>query len=510
VGKDYLLGVDAGTSVMKVALFDLEGHEQESTSRQTTLDTSVPGRYETSMAGTWDTFTQTIRDLLQKASVDGSQIAAIGLAGTMIGAWLIDAQGQPVRNAILWCDGRTQPLINQMQAANPGFLSEIFALDGCVMETGCTLPLIRWLADHEPDSLARARHVFCSKDYLCFRLTGTVHIDPTEAAGLPGNTRTQSYDDRLFRLFGIGAYRHLFPPIRPSAAVVGEVLPAAAESTGLQVGTPVVAGAGDVPSNALGIGAVEPGIALTVLGTNCQSGLIFDRPVFEPPDVGLLFCLPGQRWLRALMNVAGTTNLNWFIEQFCAAEQAAAPARAELYATIERLAEQSEPGAHGIIYHPYLSSVGVIAPFVESAARAQFFGLTQQHRRADMLRAVYEGVVFAIRDCYSVLDTPIREIRLAGGGARSRLWSQTLADCMGARVVIPEGSEFGAKGAALLAGVGIGLFKTAADASTSTFRVARCFEPDSHLKPRYDAMYEIYRMLRDEVRLAWRQSANLP
>ncbi len=507
MGKDYLLGVDAGTSVIKAALFDLQGDEISSTSRRTQLDNSVPGRCETSMTGTWEAFAQTVRDLLQKASLDGSRIAAVGVTGTMIGAWLIDAQGQPVRNAMLWCDGRSQPLIRRLEAEHPGFLSEIFAIDGCVLETGCTLPLVRWLAENEPDALARAKTICCSKDYLVSRLTGKIQIDPTEASGMPGNIRTQTYDDRLFAMFGIEAYRHLFPTIKPSEEVIGEILPEAASATGLVAGTPVTVGAGDVPANVLGIGAVEPGIALTVLGTNCQSGLVFDHPVFEPPDVGLLFYVPGQRWYRALMNVAGTTNLDWFIDQFCSAEQDGAPSRTALYAAIEQLAAQSEPGARGIIYHPYLSAVGVIAPFVEPAARAQFFGLTQQHRRADMLRAVYEGMVLAIRDCYNALNTSIQEIRFAGGGARSELWGQMLADCMGTRVIIPQGTEFGAKGAALLAGVGAGLFETITDAARTTFRVARSYEPDPRLKARYDAVYQVYRMLRDDMRPAWRRHA---
>ncbi|MCC7446446.1 MAG: carbohydrate kinase [Anaerolineae bacterium] len=508
MGKDYLLGVDAGTSVVKAVLFDLSGREIASALRQTELNREA-GRCETSVIGTWHAFASTIRDLLIKANIAGSQIAAVGVAGNMIGAWLVDEQGKPVRDGILWCDGRTQPLIDRLKAAHPGFLSKIFATDGCVLETGCTLPQIRWLAENEPESLRRAKHIFCSKDYLCFRLTGKAQLDPTEAAGLPGDIRTQTYSDAMFALFGVEQYRPLFPPVVPSETVIGEVLPDAAAATGLQAGTPVVAGAGDVPANVLGIGAVEPGIALTVLGTNCQSGMVFDHPVFEPADVGLLFYIPGQRWYRALMNVAGTTNLDWFIDQFYAAERDVASSRAELFATLEQIASQSEPGARGIIYHPYLSTVGVIAPFVEPAARAQFFGLTVQHRRADLLRAVYEGVALAIRDCYTALNTPIREIRFAGGGSRSPLWCQIVADCLGARVVIPEGGELGAKGAALLAGVGIGQFPSIIEASKSAFRVTRSYEPNLDLKPRYDAIYKVYRMLRDDVRSAWHANAHI-
>jgi sugar (pentulose or hexulose) kinase len=506
---DYLLGVDAGTSVVKASLFDFQGREHVTALRRTALSTPQRGWSETSPQGTWDAFVATIREVLREGGVGGSRIAAVGVTGNMIGAWLVDAQGQPVRDAILWNDSRSGPLIERLSADQPGFLSEIFSFDGCVLELGCTLPLLRWLAENEPSALARARHVLCSKDWLCFKLTGAFQMDPTEASVLPGNTRTQTYDDRLFEMFGISRFKHLFPPIVPSESVVGGILPESAALTGLLAGTPVVAGAGDVPSNAIGIGAIEAGVAFTVLGTNCQSCLVFDQPMMEPADVGLLFYVPGQRWFRALMNVAGTANLDWFIDQFCPAERDAAPSREALFAQLEQMAGQSEMGSRGVVYHPYLSSAGVIAPFIEPAARGQFFGLMREHRRADLLRSVYEGTALSIRDCYAALNRAITEIRFAGGGARSGLWGQMIADCMGARVVVPMGTEFGAKGAALLAGVGIGVFESVAQASTTTLSIARVYDPDATRRSRYDAMYEVYGMLRDAVRPAWRRSAEI-
>lgn len=507
--KDLLLGVDAGTSVVKAALFDTAGCERAVAVRRTVLSAPRPGWSETNPHSTWSAFAETVREVLRTAGVDGQRVAAVGLTGNMIGAWLVDEQGEPVRDAILWNDSRTRLLIERLRSEQPDFLATIFGLSGCVLETGCTLPLLRWLADHEPAILKRAHYVLCSKDWLRLRLTGAAHLDATEAAVLPGNAHTRSYDDRLLDMFGVGQYRHLLPAVVPSETVVGGVLPEIAEMTGLPSGTPVVAGAGDVPSNAVGVGAVEPGIAFTVLGTNCQSCLVFDRPVLEPAQVGLLFSVPGGRWLRALMNVAGTTNLDWFADRFCDAERDATAGRDGLYSNLERMAERSEAGARGIIYHPYLSSAGVIAPFIEPAARAQFFGLRPEHGRADLLRAVYEGTALAIRDCYAALDAPINELRFAGGGARSRLWGQIIADCLGARVVVPAGAEFGARGAALLAGVGVGIYRSVAQASSAGLRIAHTYAPDPARQRRYDAVYQVYRLLRDAVQPAWRRSAQL-
>ena len=308
------------------------------------------------------------------------------------------------------------------------------------------------------------------------------------------------------KLFGLEAYRNLFPPVVASERVAGTVTPAAATLTGLKAGTPVVAGAGDVPAVALGVGAVQPGTACSILGTHSINGMILDHPSFEPVDVGLLFTIPEQRWMRALTNVAGTTNLDWFIAEFCALEQARSASPAELFDLLDEIVSEVAPGAHGVLYHPYLSAVGIMAPFFEPGARAQFIGLTREHTRADLLRAVYEGVALAIRDCFTSMGTPVDEIRLSGGGARSRIWGQIIADTIGATVVIPEGSEFGTKGAALLAGVGIGWFDSII-AAAEAVQIERVYQPNVKLKPLYDENYALYCTLRDAMRPVWRQAA---
>jgi sugar (pentulose or hexulose) kinase len=505
----YLLGLDAGTSVVKAALFDCKGQEVAVATRRTALYSPQPGWSEASMPETWAATITVIQEVLVTAGIANTAVAAVGLTGNMIGAWLIDAQGEPVRRAILWNDGRTQSLLERLIADHPSLMAEIFSFSGSVMQQGCSLPLTRWLAEYEPETLARAHQLLCCKDWLRFKLTGTLQTDPTEVSILPGNTRTQNYDNALFDLLGISQYRRLFPPVAPSEAVIGEVTPAAAAATGLRAGTPVVTGAGDVSAVALGVGAVEPGVACTILGTTCLNCLVFDQPIFEPANVGLLFYLPGQRWLRSLANIAGTTNLDWFINQFYASERDAAASRAELFAKLENLAQQSEIGARGIIYHPYLSSVGVIAPFVEPAARAQFFGLSLEHQTLDLLRAVYEGVALAIRDCYHGLDIPPAEIRLSGGGAKSAWWCQMIADCTGAKVMVPAGHEFGAKGAALLAGVGLGWYQTIAEAATTTVRFERNYEPDLDRHSQYDTIYDLYQALHQQLRHLWQRRSRL-
>lgn len=506
VKQEFVLGIDAGTSVVKAALFDLNGRERAAVAQRTTLKTPHPSWAEASMMETWEMAARAIRAVLATSGVQADQIAAVGITGNMVGAWLVDADGDPVRDAILWCDGRAQPLIERLSVEHPGFMSRIFEESGSIMQQGCTLPVLRWLAEYEPESLDKARVVLCCKDWLCFKLTGSVQLDPTEASVMPGDPHARGYSEAMIDLLGVRAYRHLFPPLQPSEKIVGVIHAEAANQTGLKAGTPVVAGAGDVPASAIGVGAYEPGVACSLLGTNFLNCLVTDHPVFEPREIGVLFCLPGERWLRATINVSGTTSFDWAIEQFCQPEVRAAASGSDLFAQVEALAAQSSPGARGIIYLPYLSSQGIVAPIFEPAARAEFFGLTNEHTRGDVIRAVYEGMAFAIRNGYDVIPAAIDEIRLSGGAAKSAFFCQVVADVTGKRITVPSGSEFGARGAAVLAAVGIGWFETIADALASNPITVRIYENNPELKPLYDDTYAVYSQLRDALRPVWARS----
>lgn len=494
---DLLLGIDSGTSLVKAALFDFAGREVGAESAAIVQSSPHPAWAETDIAAAWNRAAGTVRRLLRR--IDANRIAAVGVTGCMVGAWLIDRHGQPVRDAILWNDGRTQPLIDQWVEADPAFMSRIFASSGSAMQQGCTLPVLRWLAQHEPDTLARTRWVLGCKDWIRYRLTGTVAADETEASVAPGDASARGRSAHMLRLLDAQMWAERLPPVRGSTDIAGTVTEAASAETGLPVGTPVAIGAGDVPSSAIGAGVVRAGRACTVLGTTCLNGIAVGAPVFEPPDTGLLFCLPGALWLRTMVNVAGTTNLDWALARFGVSG----------FAEAERLAASVPPGASGALYLPYLSAVGVISPFVEPAARAEFFGLTDRHETAHLLRAVYEGIACSIRDCYAALPVPVTEIRLTGGGSQSRFLSQMIADVMGIRVVVPHGTQFGARGAALLAGVAIGVFADVAATGTCAVS-AYVHEPDMTAHRVYDDVFSTYCELRRALLPIWQAAARRP
>ena len=497
-----LLGIDVGSSVAKAALFDGAGRELAAEGLPIPHQRPLPGWSEVDMLAVWQQTSATVRTLLARTDDAAARVAAVGVTGCMVGAWMVDAAGRPVRNAILWNDGRAQPLIDALTQVVPDLVSRIFDEDGCVLQQGCTLPVLAWLAQHEPEALASARHVFGSKDWVRYRLTGSIASDQTEAAVAPGDIRNRNHSRRMLALFGLEQHAGRLPPAQPSHGLAGAVTEATAAETGLMAGTPVAIGAGDVPSSAIGVGAVAPGQACTILGTTCLTGAVVPDPVFEPRDTGLLFCLPGSGWLRTMVNVAGTTNLDWALARFLPG------AGADRFDRLERMAGAVAPGADGLLYLPYLSDVGVIAPIVEVAARAEFFGLTDQHETAHLLRAVLEGLAFAIRDCLEAMPTRPSELRLSGGGGRSATWCRIIADVTGHEVLIPEGSEFGARGAALLAGVATGRYPSLIDAVTGTDRIARRYPPDPAIKATYDRAFATYRRLRDALRPVWRSAAD--
>jgi len=440
-----------------------------------------------------------IRQVIAEAGVEADDIAAVGLSAAMVGAWVVDTSGRALRPGINWEDCRAQALIERLEAREPGVQSRIFHSSGCAMQQGCTLPVFAWLAEHEPELLGRAAHLFGYKDFLRFRLTGRAETDRSEAAVAPGSAVARGRSDAMLDLFGLGPWRRLLPPVADSETVAGTITAEAAAAIGLRPGTPVAVGAGDVAASLVGSGGLRPGRMTAVLGTTCLVGICLDEPTFLPPDLGLLFTLPGNAWYRAMVNVAGTLNIDWAVAALTP-DLADAP---DLYRRLEALASAVPVGADGVTYLPYLSESGIVAPVVDARARAQFAGLAPRHGRSQLIRAVYEGVALAIRDLIDLLPGVESEVEaggemlLVGGGSRSPLWSQMIADLTGRIVVVPTASEFGARGAALIAATAVGRFASVRDASAVATPEARRHAPDPSTAAAWGEALDRYRMRRD-------------
>jgi len=497
----YLLGIDNGTTVTKAALFDLEGREVAVGSHEVGTAHPEPGWAEQSMDEIWQATVKAIRQCLAQAAIDPRAIAGISLSGHGGGVWLLDEHGRPVRDAIIWLDGRAKPYLDRWAA--DGRLAQLYDECGWSLFAGigaCTI--FPWLMEHEPETLERARVNLWSKDWVKFCLTGELNTDQTMASIAHMNYKTGGYSDRVLELSGIANYRRLFPPIVPSWEVAGRVTAQAAEETGLAPGTPVASGAWDGTSSTLGAGCIGVGEAASVIGTAGVHVVVSAEPDLDPErNYSLMYHAVPDRFVKNSLTMLAAGNLNWFEKEFCLAEREEAERRGvSVYEVINEEVASVPPGAGGVLYLPFLQ--GERAPFVKPEARGVFFGLGDWHRRAHLLRAIFEGVALSTRDNYATMQKgkPLETTYLTGGGSRSAVWCQILADCTGNAMKIPSGVELGARGAAINAGVAVGLFPDHRAAVQQMVRIEREYIPDPERMARYDKLYALYR---DLIKAVW-------
>lgn len=489
----YLLGVDAGTSVVKSVIFDLSGHEIAVARRETPLEHPFPNASEADMGTLWRLTAETIREVSSR--INTNEIAAIGIAGTACGVWAVDKHLQPLRKAILWNDGRAANVIARWQ--ENGFFKCSFEISGNAAFPGYPLSLLCWLKENEVKILESARHLLFHKDWLRLHLTGEVATDVSDVGYFPGDIRKRNYSGELLKEAGLELSDKLSSP-HESSDVVGRVTRQAAGQTRLKENTPVVAGAVDVVASLIGGGVIRAGQAGSVLGTSFLNSLVLDAPSFTPADTGVQTCMPDGLWERSLVNTTGTSAIEWMLETM-----ARDITGENHYETLAEVAQSSPVGSSGLVFLPYLSSAGIISPFANAQARGLFFGLSTEHTRADLVHAVYEGLAFAMHDCYSVMEQKIESVVVVGGGARSNFLMQLFADVTGKTILVTNGTEFGAKGAALLAGVGAGVFENLEQAVNQCVHVERSYEPNLKNSEKYREIYMLYKHLYTNAFESW-------
>ena len=399
-----LIGIDAGTSAIKAVAFTLDGVVQAQSAQGTPLSRPEPGWVEQDMEETW-VRTATVISEVVDALPGGADVAAVGVTAQGDGCWLIDDEGQPVRDAILWSDGRASEYIHIWQKS--GLAAAIYDICGCAPFPGASVPILNWLRDHEPDALERSATLFYCKDWIKYRLTHTRTIDPSDATLPFLDVETLKYSDTVPDLVDVPEIRHLRPPIAAPTDVVGTVTSAAANATGLPDSTPVVSGILDIPACAYGSGAVAPGDRSSVIGTTSLNQALQDTPNTEPRNVGFTLALSNQRWTRVMASMAGTPNLDWILDEILDTDD---------FDAVEARVRSVPVGAEGVMYHPYLSASGERSPFLKPTARAQFTGLSPEHTRDHLARAVYEGVALAMRDCHEHMAGGAESVLMAGGG----------------------------------------------------------------------------------------------
>ncbi|MGQ3215275.1 MAG: FGGY-family carbohydrate kinase [Shinella sp.] len=503
----YILGIDKGTTTTKAAIFDAANGRVLATARRPTKSFRPhPDWHEEDMDGTYAGVAAAIREAITNAGIDANDIAAVGVSGHMGGLWTLDSKGRPAGPAIAWPDGRTATMLEQWKAE--GRVQRLFEISGNAPIPGLPLVLLGWLKHNDPEFYGRIATVFCAKDYVNYRLTDVIATDESDLSFFPCDIRRRLPSDELFELAGVPEMRTRLAPVLEIGAVVGRVTTMAASETGLAEGTLVVTGAGDAVAAAIGVGALESGQAVTVIGTSFMNNLTVDEPLLEPAGVGFLFLMPEGRWQRLMSNTGGgSLCLDWIVSAFCG--KALGPDCGDLFDRIEKEARAIPPLSNGLLIHPYFNTSGMTAPRHEPLARGSIFGLDMATTPMALVRGVMEGVAFSMIDCYGALNAPVHEIRITGGGARSPLWRDICAAAMNRPLKVPEAEETGALGVALLAARAAGFYASLPDAASAMVRIASTVEPDPVLAARYAAAYPLFRDLGRDLAPLWKLRAAL-
>ncbi len=492
----YLLGIDYGTGGCKVTVIDETGKFIADASTEFTTYHEHPGWSEQEPSDWMASLCASLKKLVEKG-VDLREVAALSLDGSTHNAVLLDEAMRPVRRTIMWTDQRATA---ECAALKAGWGEKIFSRCYQMPAPTWTLPQMMWLKANEPEVLGRVAKVLFVKDYVRFQLTGVANTDFIEAEGtLFFDMKRMAWDEELVELSGLKLSS--MPDIIKPTDVVGGVTDEAAALTGLKVGTPVICGSSDSAVEDYGAGAVEPGDLIIKLATagNVNSMTAAAHP--HPKTLTYSHIVPGMWYSVSATNAAALCQ-RWWRDNFYA-EFAASGAGA--WDVINREAESSPVGSNGVFFHPYLQ--GERCPYWDSNLRASFTGVSISSTRGDFSRALMEGVAFSLRDCYRTLEEmklPVKRIFLIGGGAKSRLWSEIVANVFNCKVAVPSPAD-ASFGACLLAGTGIGVFADVKDAVTKCLKIDREIAPDPKDAARYDHLFTCYRKIHDALAAVYSQ-----
>lgn len=500
-----LLGIDYGTGGCKVTALGADGSFAGEASTEYVTYHEHPGWSEQEPADWWTSLCSSLRKLAAKG-VNLQDVVACALDGSTHNAVLMDGAFKPVRRTIMWTDQRATAECDALRA---GWGEKVFSTCYQMPAPTWTLPQMMWLKANEPEVLAKTEHVLFVKDYVRYLLTGNAATDRIEAQGtLFFDMKKGDWADELVELAGLK--RSALPGFIEPTDVAGHVTAAAAAETGLPEGLPVVCGSSDSAVEDYGAGAVEPGDLIIKLATagNVNSMTAEAHP--HPKTLTYSHIVPGMWYSVSATNAAALCQ-RWMRDCFFSEELRVKSEElrgVNPYEVMDREAASSEIGARGIFFHPYLQ--GERCPYWDANLRASFTGVSIGSTRGDFCRALLEGVAFSLRDCYGTLKEmrlPVKRIFLIGGGARSKLWSEIVANVFNCSVTVPTPGD-ASFGACLLAGTGIGVFRDVRDAVAKCLHVDRTIAPDPAAAAKYDHLYTCYKRIHDALAPVYSQRKN--
>jgi xylulokinase len=487
----YVIGIDVGTGGTRAVLVDDKGEVLASaTGEHAHFASPRNGWAEQDPHDWWKACKQALVKLIRENNVSAAQIAAVGLTGQMHGAVLLDENDEVLRPALIWCDQRTQEECDELnQTVGPKRLVELTSNPAL---TNFTLTKLMWVRTHEPEIWKRFRSFLLPKDYIRMRMTGVRATDVSDASGtLLLDVAHRRWSQEMLKATHLDA--SCLPQLFESPEITGKITASAAAETGLAEGTPVVAGAGDQAAGAIGMGIVKAGDVSATIGT---SGVVFaatDQPFLDPRGRLHTFChaIPNRWHVMGVTQAAGLS-FRWFRDNFGTLPGSTG----DPYDSLTQEAAAIPPGADGVLWAPYL--MGERTPHLDSEVRGALIGLAASHGRGHIIRAILEGVAFSLKDSLTIfaeIGVPVNDIRLGGGGAISPLWRQIQADVYAQPVSKLAAEQGGAHGAAILAGVGAGLWPSVDEACSRFVHVALSVKPDAASSATLQKQYAVYRAI---------------
>jgi erythritol kinase len=481
------LCIDAGTSVIKSVVFSDDGRELATARASVAVLRPRPEFAEQNMHDVWQAVCDTTRRAVAEAN---TPIHAIATTAQGDGAWLVDALHQPVANAILWNDGRAVSIVNEWHAG--GMLDEAAKISGSLAYPGLPCSIWRWLDQHQPETLSTAAASLTCNGWLFLNLTGHLAADLSDASNPFCDVRRHAYSHDLLRLYGVEAHAHLLPPIR-SAAEPAHLQPSAAQALNLPANIPVIMAPYDIVATAWGGGAIATGQACVILGTTICAEVI--TSTFDISAAGTTIALEDGNLLRAMPTLTGCEALAWAVDRL----------KLPSIEALGELAAAAPLGSSDLLFLPYLSPAGERSPFLNPHARASFHGLSLAHDDDHIARSIYEGLSFVIRECLSAASpTPVSEIRVCGGGARSTFWCRMIADVTGCDVIRPSAEELGARGAFLYGRTQLGEASSLQAAFDASAPSEERFTPNTANHALYTTAFQRFLEARDLASLQWK------
>lgn len=488
----YFIGLDNGGTATKAALFDEKGRQLGSCSTETAMLTPRPEFVERDMEEMWEANCAVVRGVLEKCAVAPEDIAGIGVCGHGKGLYLWGKDDKPARNGIISTDNRAYKIVEQWK--KDGTEDKAFTLS-CQHIMNCQpVALLAWLKEQEPESYANIRYVFECKDYVRFRLTGQARAEITDYSGSGlMNLHTRSFDPQLLQLFGIEEVEEALPPLCRSDEIAGYVTEEAARKCGLRVGTPVVGGFFDINACAVASGVLNEDLLCMIAGTWSINEYLRREPVLDGKVLmNSLFALP-EFYLIEESSATSAGNNEWFVNQLLPEAKAEAKARGRsIYEVVNGWVEEVGEKAFVPVFLPFL-----MASNVHPNAKASLVGLNISHTRKHIARAIYEGIAFCHRyhleKLLATRTAPVKAIRLSGGAARSKVWTQMFADVMQIPVETVAADEAGALGCAIAAASATETYGSLKEAAEQMSDIHAAVQPRREYKEIYDRKYQLYK-----------------